>query len=212
MVFLYTLFTISLFGMHHDNFISQSTTTAVDVHGCDVAAAVPSPPAVKSGSQQGALDSRGEGSEAKHTSLRSSIHHEEAVLSGAAKLCAKGQNSYSFSRKRAFKRALARAGRDGFAHYRGRIMQAHELRAQYRPIAQQIPQTRQLAAGARTQASATIKLLTWNCCGFSTCKDELYTWLKTCTCDVVCLQETMMKENSEFVAGDWTCVQSGVGP
>ena len=198
--------------MHHDNFISQSTTTAVDVHGCDVAAAVPSPPAVKSGSQQGALDSRGEGSEAKHTSLRSSIHHEEDVLSGAAKLCAKGQNSYSFSRKRAFKRALARAGRDGFAHYRGRIMQAHELRAQYRPIAQQIPQTRQLAAGARTQASATIKLLTWNCCGFSTCKDELYTWLKTCTCDVVCLQETMMKENSEFVAGDWTCVQSGVGP
>lgn len=96
MVFLYTLFTISLFGMHHDNFISQSTTTAVDVHGCDVAAAVPSPPAVKSGSQQGALDSRGEGSEAKHTSLRSSIHHEEDVLSGAAKLCAKGQNSYSF--------------------------------------------------------------------------------------------------------------------
>ena len=103
MVFLYTLFTISLFGMHHDNFISQSTTTAVDVHGCDVAAAVPSPPAVKSGSQQGALDSRGEGSEAKHTSLRSSIHHEEDVLSGAAKLCAKGQNSYSFSRKVRFR-------------------------------------------------------------------------------------------------------------
>ena len=211
MGFLYTLFTISLFGMQHDNFHLQRTTDAAVLHGCDVAAAVPSPLAVKSESQQKDLDSRGEGSGAQHRPLRSGARNDDAETTGATKKCAQGQFSYSFSRKRAYKRAVARAGRDGFARYRGRVMQAHELRAQYQPIAQQAPQQHPQPSGARTQASATIKLLTWNCGGFSPCKDELYTWLKTCNCDIVCLQETMMKESSEFVAGDWTCIQCGVG-
>ncbi|CAE7249989.1 unnamed protein product [Symbiodinium sp. CCMP2592] len=90
-------------------------------------------------------------------------------------------------------------------------MQAHELQAQYRPTAQQSPSAKPATSGASSQASAAIKLLTWNCGGFSTCKDEFYTWLKTCSCDVVCLQETWMRESSEFVAGEWTCIQSGVG-
>ena len=118
----------------------------------------PSPSAVRSGSQQGALDSRGEGSEAKHTSLRSSTHHDEDASTGAAKTCATGQYSYSFSRKRAYKRALARAGRDGFARYRGRIMQAHELRAQYRPSEEQSHQARPQPPGLSAQASAKIKI------------------------------------------------------
>ncbi|CAE7206611.1 unnamed protein product [Symbiodinium sp. CCMP2592] len=90
-------------------------------------------------------------------------------------------------------------------------MQAHELQAQYRPAAQHTPSAKPTTSGANSQASAAIKLLTWNCGGFSTCKDEFYTWLKTCSCDAVCLQETWMRESSEFVAGEWTCVQSGVG-
>ncbi|CAE7827522.1 unnamed protein product [Symbiodinium sp. CCMP2592] len=65
-------------------------------------------------------------------------------------------------------------------------------------------------SGTRSQASAAITVINWNCGGFSTLKDEFYTWLRGCDCDVVCLQETWMKECSEFFAGDWLCVQSGM--
>ncbi|CAE7225465.1 unnamed protein product [Symbiodinium sp. CCMP2592] len=89
-------------------------------------------------------------------------------------------------------------------------MQAHELRAQYLPNRGQHEQRPLVDSGTRSQASAAITVINWNCGGFSTLKDEFYTWLRGCDCDVVCLQETWMKECSEFFAGDWLCVQSGM--
>ena len=156
---------------------------------------------------------RGEGSEARRASLRSSVQQEAGDPQHAAKSSATGQSSYSFARKRAYKRAVRRAGRDGFAHYRGRVMQPHELRARYVPNSSQnqgFPV--QPVRRANGQAPASIRIMTWNCGGYSTLKDELYTWLDACDCDVVCLQETWLQNCMEFVAGDWTCVHCGTGP
>ncbi|CAE7790745.1 unnamed protein product [Symbiodinium sp. CCMP2592] len=144
--------------------------------------------------------------------LRPIDNYSSSLINEASRLnpvsAASGGWGAALMMKKTFRPVLRR---DGFARYRGRIMQAHELQAQYRPAAQQTPSAKPTTSGASSQASAAIKLLTWNCGGFSTCKDEFYTWLKTCSCDAVCLQETWMRESSEFVAGEWTCVQSGVG-
>ena len=207
LVFLFGM--IDFAGMPHDFSTDRASTD-------DHCRALPVPSRGASDADHDLLTTtagRGEGSEAWRASLGSSAQQVTDDQPRAAKSSAAGQFCYSFARKRAHKRALRRAGRDGSAHYRGRNMLAHELRAKY------VPNTEQSAGlahpinrGGQCQASASLRILTWNCGGFSTLKDELYTWLSSCDCDVVCLQETWLKESSEFVAGDWTCINCGVGP
>ena len=210
LVFLVFLFgMIDFAGMPHDFSTDRASTD-------DHCRALPVPSRGASDAKHANMTTtagRGEGSEARRASLRSSVQQEAGDPQHAAKSSATGQSSYSFARKRAYKRAVRRAGRDGFAHYRGRVMQPHELRARYVPNSSQnqgFPV--QPVRRANGQAPASIRIMTWNCGGYSTLKDELYTWLDACDCDVVCLQETWLQDCMEFVAGDWTCVNCGTGP
>ncbi|CAE7541241.1 pol [Symbiodinium sp. CCMP2592] len=122
-------------------------------------------------------------------------------------------NLFSFYRKRAFKRAVARATVHGTTHYRGQTSDLHALMGQYQAGATQhsgrAPRTNAANTGASSQFS--LSCISWNCGGLSSLKDELFTWLDEHPYDIVFLQETWHRQQMDFDTRGYHCIGSGVG-
>ena len=124
--------------------------------------------------------------------------------------------------KRSYRRACARAQRSqqGGTWYKGRWLTANALRATPSSRTQPVSKHQRRCAATRSvQASAvsragskqSISVFTWNCGGLSTgLMDEIFLYLQERAphVNVVCLQETHWKHDSEWLTEKWICVHS----
>ena len=123
------------------------------------------------------------------------------------------QPVFSHARKRAYKRAVLRAQRDGCTFYRGRRVTLRQLTGDDRP-----PTTghAHAVAGPRSKGvrpQNTLDVLSWNVGGLSNAiLDELLIWLSLPqhrNIRIVMLQETRWQFSSEWENDNWYLVHSG---
>ena len=120
--------------------------------------------------------------------------------------------SYSWSAKRAFRRARARAVQNGHTIYRGQRHTPQTLQ-----MLRDIPPNRPPRRAYRRQASHNdrLRVLTFNIGGASSAAwQELMTWLHVhdSQFDVVLCQETHWKQSTEtFMSGPWAVITSSAG-
>ena len=123
---------------------------------------------------------------------------------------------FSFYRKRAFKRAVARAKVHGTTQYRGQTCDLHTLMGQYQTGAEQTcSRTHRNAtatsAGSASASQFSLSCISWNCGGLSNLQDELFTWLDEHPYDIVFLQETWHRQQMDFDTRGYHCIGSGIG-
>ena len=195
----------------------QSNLGAASTHAAGMASPVPSPAVERQEDSFSVLDLDGsEGWGSRRASVSGDTHvMQDGCLptktGDTGRSCGK---SFSFCRKRAFKRAIVRARTQGTTEYRGRICNLQDLLGQYKSSADQ-PQQRQRRRTPATEVpdapGFSLSCLSWNCGGLSNIKDELFTWLDGQKYDIVFLQETWHREQMDFETRGWRCLGSGIG-
>ena len=116
----------------------------------------------------------------------------------------------TFSRKRSFKRAQARALRDGTVSYRGRLHTPRSLGLQDIEPAARRPSAENPAQ------SPSLRIVTWNAGGLNAIRyAELLGWLQTekeegRPVHVMCIQETKWPYDAEYSHQHWLFVHSGM--
>ena len=154
------------------------------------------------------------------------VHFHQAAQGGAAKHYGYPHTVHgaasSRAGKRSFRRACARAqsSQQGGTWYRGRWLTTSDLRAvPLRRISQASGHSRSrttprgsAARAVSCGASGTrLHVLTWNCGGLSTgLLDELLLYLQERAphINIICLQETHWKHESEWLTQRWACIHS----
>ena len=116
----------------------------------------------------------------------------------------------SFARKRAFKRAQARALRDGSTVYRGQHHNMQSLSLQYIGQARPRPPRR-----SNPDAPDLLQVITWNCGGLHANRyTELMAWLNSepqhCP-HIILVQECHWPQSMEFSSDKWVHIYSGSG-
>ena len=115
------------------------------------------------------------------------------------------------SRKRSFKRAQAKALKEGTVRYRGRTHTVSSLALQR--VTSQVPSR----LAPRPQNPNDLRFVTWNCGGLHAAKyEEVLAWLEQerASCrpvHILCVQETKWAQDSEFSNEGWHVVHSGSG-
>ena len=129
-----------------------------------------------------------------------------------------GVSLFSHARKRAYKRAVHRAERDGGTMYRGRWHTSDQLGAQYagkaKPSCAAIG-PHSLAAGSAPRVSQGFRLrfMTYNVGGLATDAYDVFMAAMLQTPEavrphIVCLQETHWKHSSEYSTQGWHVITS----
>ena len=154
------------------------------------------------------------------------VHFHQAAQGGAAKHYGYPHTVHgaanSRAGKRSFRRACARpqSSQQGGTWYRGRWLTTSDLRAvPLRRISQASGHLRSrttprgsAARAVSCGASGTrLHVLTWNCGGLSTgLLDELLLYLQERAphINIICLQETHWKHESEWLTQRWACIHS----
>ena len=200
--------------------MQAGTGGAANTSSYATAAAVPNPRAAHRRPKTGNSDgSRDEGLESVHGAPGSDRTAMVRVDSSVAKRGASGLNSFTFSfaRKRSYKRALNRAAAHGSAWYRGQWLSLATLRRDYVTNGGAQTTMQHIPTASRSQHKSgsrfSLRALSWNCGGLSNLKDELHTWLKEHGSDfhVVMLQETWYRADMDFLDRGWICINSGIG-
>ena len=153
---------------------------------------------------------------AAHTSgaVGVSLVHERAGDSGCKKQAT--PTRFTWTAKRAYRRARARA-REGPTWYRGKWHNADTLNALNGISNEQEDRNRQYKQRAQHRKQhcrdKRIRILSINVGGMTTTTwNELHAWLNIAepdSFDIVTIQETHWKQNSEFNSGPWTVVGTG---
>ena len=153
---------------------------------------------------------------AAHTSgaVGVSLVHERAGDSGCKKQAT--PTRFTWTAKRAYRRARARA-REGPTWYRGKWHNADTLNALNGISNEQEDRNRQYKQRAQHHKQhckeKRSRILSINVGGMTTTTwNELHAWLNIAepdSFDVVTIQETHWKQNSEFNSGPWTVVGTG---
>ena len=193
----------------------QMTDTA-DTHDTRMASPVPSPVV---DDEKDIPDHSFDGSESwrpRRASGNGDANHDQD-FSGPVKTGESGRPSgkpFSFYRKRAFKRAVARAKKYGATQYRGQTCDVQDLMGQYQTSAAQQnghASRRKLGSSSGASSQFSLSCFTWNCAGLSTVQDELFTWLEENPHDILFLQETWHRQQMDFDTRGYHCIGSGIG-
>ena len=125
---------------------------------------------------------------------------------------------FSHARKRANKRAVRRATRDGGAMYKGRWHTSDQLGAKYAGMKRApcgVPGPNSLAAGPAPKPSSgfRIRFMTYNVGGLATDAYDVFMAAMLQTPEavrphIVCLQETHWKHSSEYSTPGWHIITS----
>ena len=158
--------------------------------------------------------SRSEGCCSYQRGSKMILVHERAGDSGCKKQAT--PTRFTWAANRAFRRARARA-REGPTWYRGRWRNADTLNALHGISNEQEdrnrPRKKQTHHHKQHSRDKRIRVLSINVGGMTTATwNELHAWLNIAeqdSFDVVTIQETHWKHNSEFNSGPWTVVGTG---
>ena len=212
--FLYPWFSLSAFHNNIGNMASR-TADAANNMSYDVAAPVPIPEVDYEEDDSFHVFDRSEGWRPRRASGNGDANHDQD-FSGPVKTGESGRPSgkpFSFYRKRAFKRAVARAKKHGTTQYRGQTCDVQDLRGQYQTSAAQQNghAPRRKLEGSAASSHFSLSCFTWNCAGLSTVQDELFTWLEANPHDIIFLQETWHRQQMDFDTRGYHCIGSGIG-
>ena len=136
--FLYSWFSLSAFHNNIDD-MASGTADAANNMSYDVAAPVPIPEVDYEEDDSFHVFDRSEGWRPRRASGNGDANHDQD-FSGPVKTGESGRPSgkpFSFYRKRAFKRAVARAKKHGTTQYRGQTCDVQDLMEQYQTSAAQ---------------------------------------------------------------------------
>ena len=212
--FLYPWFSLSAFHNNIDN-MASGTADAANNMSYDVAAPVPIPEVDYEEDDSFHVFDRSEGWRPRRASGNGDANHDQD-FSGPVKTGESGRPSgkpFSFYRKRAFKRAVARAKKHGTTQYRGQTCDVQDLMGQYQTSAAQQNghAPRRKLEGSAASSHFSLSCFTWNCAGLSTVQDELFTWLEANPHDIIFLQETWHRQQMDFDTRGYHCIGSGIG-
>ncbi|CAE7473776.1 pol [Symbiodinium sp. CCMP2592] len=187
--------------------MERDTTDAAATHDVEMAAPVPNPEVEYEEDTSFHVFDRSEGWRPRRASGNGDALDDQEprspVKTGeSGRPCGK---PFSFYRKRAFKRAVARATVHGTTQYRGQTCDLHALMGQYQAGGTQHSGRAPRINAANTGASSQFSLscISWNCGGLSSLKDELFTWLDEHPYDIVFLQETWHRQQMDFDTRGW---------
>ena len=148
-----------------------------------------------------------------HQGPRSRSQQLHNKTRGPAKLGVSGQPvGYTRARKRSYRRAVQRAGQHGYTWYRGQCLSLRHLCSEYVSNDHQ----GQVVRSSRSHEQkidnnhVPFHVLSYNCGGLSTIKDELFTWISDANLHAVFLQETWMLGELDYESRGWLCVNSGL--
>ena len=136
---------------------------------------------------------------------------QQDALTSAKSHSGKAKNmGYSKTGKRSFKRAFHRSIRDGFTTYHGRIFTPTDFNL---PLPTQKPQVKsdvRMPSHKSSGANSRLSVFCWNMGGMSSDRYQcLLEWLRSCPCDVVCIQESHWKFTSTWTTEHYHAVHSG---
>ena len=212
--FLYSWFSLSAFHNNIDD-MASGTADAANNMSYDVAAPVPIPEVDYEEDDSFHVFDRSEGWRPRRASGNGDANHDQD-FSGPVKTGESGRPSgkpFSFYRKRAFKRAVARAKKHGTTQYRGQTCDVQDLMGQYQTSAAQQNghAPRRKLEGSAASSHFSLSCFTWNCAGLSTVQDELFTWLEANPHDIIFLQETWHRQQMDFDTRGYRRIGSGIG-
>ena len=117
---------------------------------------------------------------------------------------------YSKTGKRSFKRAFLRSIRDGFTTYHGRFFTPTDFNLPLPTLKPQVKSDVRMPSPKSSGAHSRLSVFCWNMGGLSSDRYQcLLEWLRSCQCDVVCIQETHWKFTSTWTTEHYHAVHSG---